>query len=201
MKTLKDEIEEFIPEGKVNLVILGTMASFVARVVDEQFPKDAFYYHDGRNRFWGVLSLILTGERIRFNSIDDKKRFLNHYGIAMANLIHSVDVGDEIESSQDKILFKAYQDQKIQFKTISNSLKRILQENPIFFTCRRKVDIEIFLEEYFKKNSFSACSVEDVTFLTSPTRRSYKAISESWRDDLLTSELKLVFSEILPFKY
>lgn len=199
MKILKDEIVEFIPEGDVNLVILGTMASFVARAVNERFPRDAFYYHDGRNRFWGVISLILTGERIHFSSIENKKRFLNHYGIAMANLVQSVEVGDEINSSEDKILFDAYRKQKIQFKIISSSFKKILQEKPICFTCRRKMEIEIFIKEYFNKNSVSTRSVEDIEFLTSPTRKSYNAISESWRGELLSPELKLVFSKITPF--
>ena len=60
----KDEIPVFIPKGKVNFIILGTMGSINARSINGQKPEgEFFYYNNSRNHFWKVIQLLINPKK------------------------------------------------------------------------------------------------------------------------------------------
>ncbi len=182
-KILKDPILDFLPRGETNFVILGTMASYVAREIDGTVNNNSFYYHDGRNRFWGVLSYLLTGKEISFRSISEKKDFLNKYGVALANLVSTIEVDSAVGTSSDRVLFKAFGDGKLEFKKASPEMISLIRQKPVFFTCYRKPKIDTLLDGYNEFNKiFDERIVNRITFLHSPTRRGHQHIAEKWRD-------------------
>ncbi|MBI2522303.1 MAG: hypothetical protein HYV97_17925 [Bdellovibrio sp.] len=87
MATIKDTIVEFIPDKKVHIVILGTMASRIARITENQIPKSPFYYHNPHNHFWKVIALAVSRQEPIPKSHEEKKAFLTKYGIAMATAL------------------------------------------------------------------------------------------------------------------
>ena len=189
MKILKDPMIDFSPHGKVRFVILGTMASFVAREINGGEAKyGSFYYHDGRNRFWGVLSLLLTGKRMKFSDIDEKMEFLNSHGVALANLVSTVEVGDEVEGSSDRILFEAFENGRLTFKSAKIQFKNLLETVSVFFSCHKKAEIVALLEGYRIANKIPSDDfVDRITFLHSPTRRGYQYIADRWCESILSS--------------
>lgn len=192
MKTLRDPMLDFVPEGNTTFIILGTMASYVAREVDGAVKNDSFYYHDGRNRFWGVLSLVLTGKEILFENTAEKRDFLNRNGVALANIVSTVEVDSEVETSSDDVLFKAFNDGRLKFKAATSEIKSLIKERPVFFTCYRKPEIEALLNGY---NEFNKIVDENftnkITYLHSPTRRRHQYIAEKWRDTIISSHPSL----------
>ena len=179
----RDELSTFIPKNSANVVILGTMVSYCARRTGRKIPKgeDVFYYHDGRNRFWGTMTLLLEGRTKKLN-IGNKVKFLETNGIAVANLVEEIKIStDDNRSSADKIIFKAFSEDNIKLKTIDQSFKDVLEKSNIFFTCKSKPKIVSLLETYFLQNNVNI-STKDITFLTSPTRRSYAQIAKEWTD-------------------
>lgn len=184
MKELRDSILEFIPSKDVNFVILGTMASYIARDINGEPAQSSFYYHSPRNRFWCILSRLLTGKRIIFSDIEEKKAFLNNYGIAVANIVFEAEIEDKINSSEDKYLFEAMANDRLRFKECSSKFKQILYEKPILFTCRRKSKIELLLKRYFIKNQIPISTLERIHFLHSPTRKSCDSIFRIWYSEM-----------------
>ena len=89
MTTSSDEIHEFIPNTTTKLVILGTMASGVARTKDQKKPGEAFFYQDNRNKFWEILQFVVNPKAdVKKNMpTTEKKDFLNKWQIAMANIV------------------------------------------------------------------------------------------------------------------
>lgn len=180
----QDLIPEFIPETEVKLVILGTMASFIARSIDAREPASYFYYHNNKNLFWGALSLLYYGEIRKFQTIQEKKDFLNLTGIAVSNLVSYAELNDG-EKSEDKFLFKAYEEKRLGFKTVSNEFKGHLQNSSVFFTCYRKKELDGLLTGFFEHNGMKEMSLKRINFLHSPTRRSYEYIANLWQNSLL----------------
>ncbi len=193
MKLLKDPMEDFIPKGETKFVILGTMASYVAREVNGIKINEPFYYHDGRNRFWGVLSLLLSGEIIKFTNIDTKKAFLDSKGVALANLVSQVEVEDSVDSSVDEVLFNAFEKERLKFKVISEPMRKLLKEKPVFFSCYKKKEIVSLLEGYKVFNQISEVNyVDRIIFLHSPTRRGYQYVADKWRESIMASHPEIL---------
>lgn len=185
--THKDLIKEFIPNGEVKMVILGTMASCVARSLDDKIPESFFYYHSNLNRFWDILTYLYFGERKKLGSIEEKKIFLNQAGIALSNLVAEAKL-QEYQKSDDTHLFEAFNEQRLFFKTVSPVFKSLLREVPVFFTCYRKKPIERLLEGFYLHNGLPTTDIERIKFLHSPTRRSYEYIAGLWRESIELNE-------------
>lgn len=179
---VKDELETFIPRShEINYVILGTMASSCARTIAGIVPENVFYYHNGRNQCWKILSHIFHGESRLIKEVTDRQNFLEHFGIAMANIVASAEV-PEVDSSNsaDSVLFNAHKLKKLKLKIISDEFKNILQSRPVFFTCKNKMELTYILEEYFSLNGLDKKLVHKINYLPSPTRCSVDERSRSW---------------------
>jgi len=186
MKTIlvKDNIKTFIPKSRVNYVILGTMASSCARMIDNVPPEEAFYYHNKKNQFWKILSYIFYGELRAIDTIIERQNFLEKFGIAMANIVESAEVPElESNNSSDDILFEAYNLKKLEVKSIADEFKNLLLTKPIFFTCKHKMPLACLLENYFRRNELGMENIlEKIHFLPSPTRCSPEVRSRRWKE-------------------
>lgn len=181
---VKDELETFIPRNhEINYVILGTMASSCARTIDGIIPENVFYYHNGRNQCWKILSHIFHGELRLMKEIIDRQNFLEHFGIAMANIVASAEVPEaDSSNSADSVLFNAHKLKQLKLKIISDEFKNILKTRPVFFTCKNKMELTCLLEEYFSLNGLDKNLVQNINYLPSPTRCSVDQRSRSWVD-------------------
>lgn len=181
---VKDDLETFIPQNhKINYVILGTIASSSARTIGEIAPSAAFYYHNRKNHCWKILSHIFYGELREMEKIIDRQNFLENFGIAMANIVGSVEVPEsESKNPADRVLFNAHNLKKLQVKKISEEFKNILQTTPMFFTCKSKVELTKLLEDYFFINGLEKNLVNKVNYLLSPTRCTPIKRSRQWEE-------------------
>lgn len=72
------------------VLILGTFPSVRSR-------EGEFFYHHPQNRFWKVISAIY--EEALPTSIEEKKRLLLHYGVAVWDVIESCEITGSADSS------------------------------------------------------------------------------------------------------
>lgn len=182
-----DILEEFIPVNGVKLVILGTMASKIARKAPEldKYPnlEEVFYYHDNRNRFWKALSIVLTGKdfiedknRTPKEKREDKKRFLEEHGIAMINIVEKI---EGHWSSRDKVIFSAHTNQEIEFKHITLKFKSLLETKPVFFTCYPSKELCLLLKDFLLSRKVQLPFTR-ITFLRGPTMVNERTIAKEW---------------------
>ncbi|MBL7546134.1 MAG: hypothetical protein JNL11_20105 [Bdellovibrionaceae bacterium] len=183
----KDEIETFLPRKTPTLLILGTMAAMCARTQNGQRPKEIFYYHNPINHFWRVLRFLFEpGNEKKLTTIEEKKEFLEKHAIAMANLVFEIQTSEEnSQDPSDAILFKAYQDKNIKFKSASSALKKVIRTSPIFFTCRHKKGIDNLINGYLEHNGIELNMKNSIWYWPTPTRCSPKARAEVWRSEMI----------------
>lgn len=186
MTVVKDEIVDFLPKGNVNFIILGTMGSICARTVDNKKPIEPFYYHNNKNHFWRILQLLFSSNSIRNSlSVKEKKQFLEHHKIAMANIVGEIEVPTDLANDpSDDVLFRANKDGKLLFKRCNSEFSQTLKTTPIFFTCRHKKGIDLLLEGYFKANSIEQKFKNEIWHLPSPTRCNPAKRSLVWRHEM-----------------
>lgn len=186
MVVSQDTLGSFIPNKKPKMVVMGTMVAICARTLDGVKPENPpFYYHNPRNHFWRVMQNLLEPKKeVKGLSVEEKIDFLNRNGVAITNLVQEIIVpNSEANDPSDTILFKAQKNRRIQFKKIPKEVKKILEETPVFFTCRRKTGIEKLLIGYKETNKLKL-SLDDVYYLPTPTRCNPKARAEMWRDEI-----------------
>ncbi len=180
--SVKDQIEEFIPRGKVHFVILGTMASRIARSIADEVPLAPFYYHSPHNHFWKVLTLALSPEEAQPKTNEEKKNFLGKHGIAMANIVAEFMIAkNSSKNPSDKILFEAFKAKRLKFKVVGAELKKLLTTRPVFFTCLGKAPILELLEGFYSLNRIDDSFRRKIIFLKSPTRCNPKQRAREWK--------------------
>lgn len=191
MHSSKDEIEVFLPKGRPKLVVLGTMAAINARTINGVPPAgEIFYYNNNRNHFWKVLQHLMSPERevIRFESIKQKKHYLNKYKIGMLNLVDEIKVKKkDLLDPSDTVLFAANNAKRVKFKQIQKNDARLIKylgRVPTVFTCREKKGIIDLLKGFCLTNKIDENIIHDIHFLPTPTRCNPKARSEVWRSEL-----------------
>ena len=185
MVSSKDNIPNFIPKSTPKLVILGTMASVEARSVGgKSSHEEAFYYHHKTNHFWRIIQMVFEPHKQpkKFESREQKKKFLNQWGICMANIIEEINIKDsKAKDPSDQVVFEAYQRGEVKFKKVSRAFKKILEENPIFFTCSENKYILALLTAYFQHNKIKKDANKDIKFLMTPTRCNPLERSFGWK--------------------
>jgi hypothetical protein len=185
----EDLLRHFIPKNDIKFMILGTMVAINARVINGIKPKeDVFYYNNNRNHFWRVLQSLLEPNKtvIKNLSILEKKNLLNRNGIAICNLVKKVEVPNRYKyDPSDTVLFEAYGNSKIEFKTVSNKMKKVLTNSPLFFTCRRKKGIELLLEGFLLKNKIKLNIREQIWYWPTPTRCNPQARAKIWKQEMI----------------
>lgn len=182
----KDEIQTFIPTHPPQFVILGTMGSINARTLRGVKPEQAFFYNSNRNHFWKVLQLTLDPKTVpKTLSLEEKRQFLNHWKIAMANIVDQMEVHPEnSDDPSDDILFEAFKNGRLHFKKESQEFKDILKVKPLFFTCRSKSPLRNLIEGYLKFNSLNLAIHEKIWFLPTPTRCNPRNRSVIWKNEI-----------------
>jgi len=186
MIIVRDEIATFIPMKSPEFIILGTMGSINARTINGIKPKDAFFYNNNRNHFWKVLQLVFEpNNQAKTLTIEEKKSFLNKHRIAMANIVQEIKVLEErsIDPSDD-ILFQANRMELLKYKRVSSDFQMILKKTPIFFTCRRKKNIDLLLEGYFQLNKIESSITKKIWYLPTPTRCNPLKRSIVWKQEI-----------------
>ncbi|MCO5143903.1 MAG: hypothetical protein M9962_12500 [Oligoflexia bacterium] len=180
----KDEIETFIPK-KPKILILGTMGAIIARTIDDNRPKEAFYYHDNRNHFWKIIQLVFKPNiEPKKMTIDEKKIFLEEHGIAMSNIVKEIRVNtNDAKNPSDDIIFIAQKKRRLEFKVTSEQLKEIIEKKPIFFTCRSKPGISHLIQGYFSHNNINI-PISKIHHLPTPTRCNPQKRSNDWRNEM-----------------
>ncbi len=183
--------EDFIPSiapSNTQFIILGTMGSINARTIDGIAPEqEYFYYNDSRNHFWKVLQYSL-GLEAQNLSIKQKKALLRQHGIAMTNIVQKAYVSqrDKFDPS-DTVLFKAYKDNKLEFKKISHAMKKQFKTKPIFFTSREKKPLKELLLGFLAYNQLDPALYKNIHFLKSPTRCNPYQRSLEWKEEIFFS--------------
>lgn len=184
----QDNTQNFIPNKKPRLVILGTMVAICARTLDGREPdEETFYYHNNRNHFWRVMQHLLAPEKdvIKNMTIDQKKRFLNKHGVAIHNLVSEIIVPNvEAHDPSDTILFKAHRNKRLKFKEVSPEVKKVLETTPKFFTCRYKKGIQDLVTGFLSFNNMDVQYRDKIWYLPTPTRCNPQARSEIWREEM-----------------
>ena len=188
MVTHEDTLNTFIPKGKIQFIILGTMVAINARTIDGIKPEvPTFYYNNNRNHFWRVLQYLMNpklknGEHIQKFTISEKKAFLEKNGIAICNLVQGVTVANKYKHDpSDTVLFEAYKKNLIEYKKITPRFKKIMKTTPMFFTCREKKGIAQLLDGFFEHNGLSAELKDKIWYWATPTRCNPYKRSVDWR--------------------
>ena len=181
----EDHLKSFIPKSEVNFVILGTMVAINARAINGVKPEQpVFYYNNNRNHFWRVLQYLMepAKEARKSLTIKEKKAFLEKHGIAICNLVQKVEVPNKYKlDPSDTVLFEAYQKNRIEFKQVSSRVKKIIQNKPLFFTCRKKKGIDNLLDGFCEQNGFDANLKEQIWYWPTPTRCNPQARAKLWK--------------------
>lgn len=184
----KDSLKAFIPKKGVQFVIMGTMVAINARTIDGKKPElPIFYYNNNRNHFWRVLQHLLQPhqEVKKQLSIIEKKQFLEKHGIAIVNLVDQVTVkNSQKEDPSDTVLFEAYKAKRIDYKKVSNRVKKILTTKPIFFTSRSKKGINDLVDGFLEKNKLPEETKKQMWFWPTPTRCNPLARSLMWKKEM-----------------
>ncbi len=188
---IEDSLKEFIPQNnETKYIILGTMVTSSARTISKIPPKEVFYYNNPKNQFWKILSHIFSNQKEPLDKISDRKKFLDKFGIAVANIVENAQIAEnDSNDSSDAILFNAHKHEKLKVKKISNEFKKLLQSRPIFFTCKDKPPLRILLESYFENNGLEKKFSDQVIYLPSPTRCNAVTRGDQWKELGLKSPL------------
>lgn len=112
------------------ILILGSLPSVRSRA-------DGFYYGHPQNRFWKLLARLFQTEIPQ--TIDDKKTFLLHHGIALWDVIASC----EIENSADSTIRNA----------VPNDLSRIFETANIQMVYTNGKTADKHYRKYHKKEA------------------------------------------------
>lgn len=187
----QDVIPAFIPK-KTRAVILGTMCSVSARKINGEIQKSPpFYYHDNRNRFWKIMQTLFEGDQNPpFLRLDQKKKYLEKWGIAIANIVSEMEVPKAMAyNASDDVIYRAHKNNKVITKKASKSLQAFLKTKPLFFTCKQKAPLDLLLMDYFTKNKISTKHLDSIVYLHTPTRRGHLSLSEMWKPDFKEHKL------------
>lgn len=161
------------------------MGSVIARTIGEKKPDEAFFYHNQRNHFWKILQVLFSGVVVKEKlSVAEKMEFLNRHSIALANLVHEIKVDPKyVNDPGDKILFEALREGRLKLKIESDYFKKILNETPLFFTCKASNGrIRDLIKAYFHKNDFKdSIADNNICYLPSPTRCNHLKRSIEWK--------------------
>ncbi len=89
-------IHNFDPiyDANAQVLILGTMPSVISR-------ENKFYYAHPQNRFWKIMEKLFL---IQLQTIEDKKKFLLDYHIALWDVISSCDIEGSSDASIKNII-------------------------------------------------------------------------------------------------
>lgn len=184
----EDAMKAFLPKEKINFIIMGTMVAINARSIDgSPIEEEVFYYNNNRNHFWKVMQhLMEANKEPKKFSIKEKKDFLNKHGIAIINLVQSVEVKNSQKlDPSDTVLFESYSKGKIGYKKLSPKVKKALKNSPIFFTCRNKKGIQNLIDGFWDYNKLEDSLQENIWFLPTPTRCNPLARSKMWKSEIL----------------
>lgn len=187
----EESVPTFMPKGKLNFIIMGTMVAINARIIDGVKPsEETFFYNNNRNHFWRVLQYLMNkelknGEAKISLTIEEKKDFLKKNKIGIINLVDSVVVPNKYRHDpSDTVLFEAYKKDRITYKTLdANTIKRLIK-TPIFFTCREKTGIRNLLDGFIKHNKLPEDLKQNIWFWATPTRCNPFRRSLDWRREM-----------------
>lgn len=186
MITHEDDMPLIIPT-KTNYIILGTMGSMNARIVNGVKPEsEYFYYNDGRNQFWKIIQNLYSPQEVKNLTVKEKKEFVKKHSILLFNIVRWVEIEnkDDIANPSDTVLFDAFKQEQIEFKQIPEKLKKLLKARPIYFTCREKKGIKDLLLGFLKANNLPSEIYEKIHFLKSPTRCNAYQRSLEWKNEM-----------------
>lgn len=187
----EESVPTFMPKGKLNFIIMGTMVAINARIIDGVKPsEETFFYNNNRNHFWRVLQYLMNkelknGEAKKGLTIKEKKDFLKKNKIGIINLVDSVVVPNKYRHDpSDTVLFEAYKKNRITYKTLDANTKKRLIKTSIFFTCREKTGIRNLLDGFIKHNELSEGLKQNIWFWATPTRCNPFRRSQDWRREM-----------------
>jgi len=190
MITHEDPLKSFIPKREVQFVILGTMVAINGRIIDGEKPQEPFfYYNNNRNHFWRILQYLTNpklkaGNHSKRLTISEKKKLLEENGIAIINLVHRVIVPNKDKNDpSDSILFHAFKRNRLELKKVSPKVRSILQNKPLFFTCRKKKGIDQLIDSFIKENKLSNIK-ENTWYWATPTRCNPYKRSLEWKEEM-----------------
>ncbi len=191
----EDNLKYFLPKKDIQFVILGTMVAINARAIDGMKPQDeVFYYNNNRNHFWRVLQYLLEPKKEikKKLTIKEKRAFLERNGIGICNLVQKVEVPNKFKlDPSDTVLFDAYKKGRIEFKKIPPRVKSVLEQVPLYFTCRRKKGIDQLIDGFLERNSLDLMIKERIWYWPTPTRCNPLARANVWRKEMKLFEKRL----------
>jgi hypothetical protein len=187
----EEAVPTFLPKGRLNFIILGTMVAINARIIDGIEPEEeCFFYNNNRNHFWRVLQYLMDpklkdGEAIKRLTIKEKKQFLNKNKIGIVNLVQSVVVPNKYKlDPSDTVLFEAHKKNKLHFKSMDTKIIKTIEKTPLFFTCRQKSGINKLVDGFFEHNQIKSTTKENIWYWATPTRCNPYQRSLMWKKEM-----------------
>ncbi len=181
----KDDIPPFLPQNP-RFVILGTMATLNARLIEgRDLPTSSyFYYNDNRNRFWRYIWEIFENKATPpILNIQDKMTFCENHGIALCNLLGGMYIHEkDAKDRKDTIIFKANEEGRVNTKVVNSEFRKALKFLPTFFTCYHKDDLQKLLELFFATNELKINLANDICYLHTPAMPGRIDVLSQWRE-------------------
>lgn len=188
----EESVPIFLPKASPKFIIMGTMVAINARIIDGVKPtEETFFYHNNRNHFWRILQYLVDpnlrdGEAKKKLSIPEKRQLLIKNKIGIINLVQSVIVPNKYRHDpSDTVLFEAYQKNRIQYKTLNQTTKKIIQNTPLYFTCREKAGIRNLLNGFLQYNQLPDSIKNNIWYWSTPTRCNPFRRSQDWRHEMI----------------